>query len=120
MLDVKCMEQLAWNSFLNACYRSYCDFFPWYILHKKSSTKINTENPQHFFFFFFLFYLDVAIENIDFIIIIFHLADAFIQSDFQMRTIETIGCSIKTTKTKTKSLNFKNTTYTHFKNKEIK
>ncbi len=29
-----------------------------------------------------------------------HLADAFIQSDLQMRTTEAINCSIKTTKTK--------------------
>ncbi len=51
-----------------------------------------------------------------------HLADTFIQSDLQMRTTEAINWSIKTTKnrSKTKRQNFINTTYTHFKNKEIK
>ncbi len=38
------------------------------------------------------------------IIIIFsHLADAFIQSDLQMRTTEAINCSIETTKNRSKT-----------------
>ncbi len=45
---------------------------------KKSCTKINTENPQHFYSSsYFLFYLDVAIENIDFIIIIYSFSRRF-------------------------------------------
>ncbi len=51
-----------------------------------------------------------------YIIFIFsHLADAFIQSDLQMRTTEAINCSIKTTKTdpKLKAKNVINTIYTH-------
>ncbi len=40
-----------------------------------------------------------------FIILLFsHLADAFIQSDLQMRTTEAINCSIKTTKNRSKTL----------------
>ncbi len=47
-----------------------------YILHLKNPVqKINTENPQHFYssYYFFKFYLDVAIENIYFIIIYYYL-----------------------------------------------
>ncbi len=36
-------------------------------------------------------------------IIFSHLADAFIQSDLQMRTTEAINCSIKTTKNRYKT-----------------
>ncbi len=51
-----------------------------------------------------MYYMEIYILYI--IIFIFsHLADAFIQSDLQMRTTEAINCSIKTTKnwSKTKS-----------------
>ncbi len=79
-----------------------------YITFKKSSTKNQYREPSTFLFFllFFKFYLDVAIENIYFIIFIIlfsHLADAFIQSDLQMRTTEAINCSIKTTKNRSKT-----------------
>ncbi len=42
----------------------------------------------------------ILFEPISNIVLLFsHLADAFIQSDLQMRTTEAINCSIKTTKT---------------------
>ncbi len=60
--------------------------------------------------FFILF---EPISNI-LLLLFSHLADAFIQSDLQMRTTEAINCSIKTTKTDQKlSLNFINTIYIH-------
>ncbi len=66
--------------------------------------------------------LNIGLHENPYIYITFsHLADTFIQSDIQMRTTEAINCSIKTTKnrSKTKSENFINTAYTHFKNKEL-
>ncbi len=47
-------------------------FFHVYITFKNPLQKINTENPQHFYSSSFLFYLDVAIENIYFIIIYYY------------------------------------------------
>ncbi len=45
----------------------------------------------------------VVYPNILYLYIFNHLADAFIQSDLQMRTTEAINCSIKTTKNRSKT-----------------